>query len=245
VDHGVIALRAPLPRLAFNGEEIGWRVAGCDEPTPFLAAFYGARALFGRTAGSVASCWALYGAGVRLGDTATVILGRSGVGKTTLVVTLLARGARFYSDECVFIDKTDGFVDGLPRALMIRERALALLAGIPGVASACRRAPSQPVSESRLWYAVEPDEIFGADQHAESAPLGDLIVLDDDRSSAPSISRMPPSLAAAELARRCHAKPSGLDAFAKLARQLRSVRCHRLRLGDPAATANLIYDACR
>jgi hypothetical protein len=244
IDRGEILLRGHSARLLFNGNELAWPIVAPEEQTPFIGAFYGSRDLFQLVAGRVTSCWTLYGAAVQLGTRTIVIVGPSGIGKTCLVLALMARGARLSSDECVFIDKADGSVDGLRRALMIRESALGLLSWIPGVARACRRAPFHPTPAGRLWYAVDPAEIFGAELHPRTSPLSDVIVLDEDRSSSPAMSRIAPSIAAAELARRCHAKPSGVRALAEMSRRLSAVQCRRLRLGPPVSTADLVYQRC-
>jgi hypothetical protein len=244
IDRGQIFVRGHAPRLLFNGNEIAWPLEASEERTRFIAVFYGSREFFRLVAGRVESCWALYGAAVQLGPTAVAIVGRSGIGKTSLVLALMARGARLYSDECVFIDKADGSVDGLRRALMIRESALGLLSWIPGIADACRRAPFHPTPTGRLWYAIEPGMIFGTGLHARSSRLSGVVVLDDDRSTVPTMYRIAPSVAAAELARRCHAKPSGIRALAEISRHLSAVRCYRLRLGSPASTADLVYRRC-
>ncbi|MFN2462088.1 MAG: hypothetical protein ABR591_15650 [Candidatus Velthaea sp.] len=62
---------------------------------------------------------------------AIVVVGRSGVGKTTLVLQLVARGARLYSDECLFVEKETMLVTGLPCSHMIREPSLKLAAWPP------------------------------------------------------------------------------------------------------------------
>jgi hypothetical protein len=243
-DRGEIMLRGHSPRLLFNGKELAWPMEASEERTLFTGAFYGSRDLFQLVAARVTSCWTFYGAAVQLGTRTIAIVGRSGIGKTCLVLALMARGARLHSDECVFIDKLNGSVDGLRRALMIREPALRLLAWIPGVVRACRQAPFHPTPAGRLWYAIEPAEIFGADLDAQPSPLSDVVVLDEDRTSSPAVSRIASSIAAAELARRCHVKPSGIRALAELSQRLSNVQCHRLRLGPPDSTADLVCERC-
>ena len=245
VDRGEILVHGQSSRLLFNGEAFAWPQDSQRDTSAFVYAFYGSRQLFGLVAGSIASCWAFYGAAVQFGTGAIALVGRSGIGKTTLVLELMARGAALYSDECVFLEKTDGMVDGLPRALMIRESSLEQLASIPGVAAACRRSPFHVTEErGRLWYAIDPTEIFDAVPVARPSPLRAFVVLDDERSDVASLSSLSPSVAAAELARRCHGASNGIAGLAIVARRLSTIPCYRLRLGTPRGTADLLEQRC-
>lgn len=65
--------------------------------------------------------FALHAAGVVATEAtrATLIIGPSGAGKTTLTRELVNRGFSLLSDEAVFVSFTDGTVTGFPRALGI------------------------------------------------------------------------------------------------------------------------------
>src|SRR6202007_961748 len=84
IDRGAIMLRGHSPRLLFNGKECSWPDEASEGRTSFITAFYGCRELFQLAARRVASCWTFYGAAVQLGTRAVAIVGRSGIGKTTL-----------------------------------------------------------------------------------------------------------------------------------------------------------------
>jgi len=55
----------------------------------------------------------LHASGVVVGDGAIVIIGRSGAGKSTLAASLARAGARFLSDDSVFVDGATGHLLGM------------------------------------------------------------------------------------------------------------------------------------
>jgi len=232
------------PQLFFNNDTVVWPAEAEGGASAFLAAFYGTREITNLAAARTTSGWALYGAAVRIGGGAVVLTGRSGIGKTALLLALVAAGAAAYGDECVFIDRAGSTVDGLRRAFMIREPLVELMNSLPGLRSACRRSPSLGRATTRLWYAVEPNDIFGADVQAQPAPLRAIVTLDDERGESPLLEPASRSLAMAEFARRSHAKPRSLGDVAAAFEALGNVACYRLRVGEPAASAALIREVC-
>ncbi|GAC1408450.1 MAG: hypothetical protein NVSMB64_16720 [Candidatus Velthaea sp.] len=240
LDSGAIVTSDDGFRLIFDGREQPWPIERPARDAWFRAAFYGSRELFRLSAARLESCWPLYGAGIALGSKAVVVLGPSGAGKTTLALALLARGARFYGDECIFIDRASGIVDGLARSLMIRERSLGLLSSVRGLRSACERNPFQGQAPTRVWYAIDPDEVFSRAVSAAPSPLAAVLILEDRTSDQPMMTLLPNSMAAVLVSRHSHVKAVTLGEIAKAGKPLSGVACYRLRPGTPADTAALV-----
>jgi hypothetical protein len=226
-------------RLIFDGQEQPWPIPRPAPGDAFLAAFYGSRELFRLCAQRIESCWPVYGAAVEFGQRAVLLLGASGIGKTTLALALVQRGALLYGDECIFINKSTAEADGLARALMIRESALGPLSFLTGLRSACGAAPFHTNGEARLWYAVDPNRIFNRDVSAAPARLGAVIVL-GERAAAPAITPLPNSVGALMITQRSHVKASALDELASTHRALERVACYRVSAATPDDTAALV-----
>ena len=69
----------------------------------------------------------LHAGAVVFRDTMFIFPGPSGVGKTTLTATLVARGGIYLSDELVFVDKRSQLSSGLTRPLNIKFHGLAAI----------------------------------------------------------------------------------------------------------------------
>ena len=240
IDRGKIVTFDHGFRIIFDGEDRAWPVPMPEPGESFLAAFYGSRELFRLSASRVESCWPVYGVAIALGQQAVLVLGPSGAGKTTLALALVALGAQLYGDECIFIDKRNGIVGGLARSLMIREPALDLLSFISGIRPACARSPFESLERGRLWYAVDPNEIYGRDVAAAPLTLGAVLLLENEKSDKPEMTALPKSIAAMMVAQRSHVKATALDDLARAARVLSGVACYRVHQGTPADTAALV-----
>lgn len=241
-DRGTILTHGKAPLLVFNGEERPWPadLGRCRDS--MRAAYYGSRELFRLSVSRLDSCWPIYGAAVAVDQQAVIILGPSGVGKTTLALALVAQGARFYGDECVFVDGCSLDVDGLARSLMIREPALDVLSSIGGLRHACNRSSFDVQPAGRLWYAVEPDEIFGRAVRAGPMKLGAVLVLDEPKRHDAAITRLPNSMASLFIARNGYIKAAALKDITAGSRALADVVCYRVQ-GMPEEAARLIVSA--
>ncbi|MBV8164373.1 MAG: hypothetical protein JOZ91_08890, partial [Candidatus Eremiobacteraeota bacterium] len=115
IDCGEILAHNGQAWLTFNGEPLPFP----DElpKTYFRRAFYGSSKLMRASFRKNADWHSLYAAALRIDGKAVIILAQSGIGKTTLALELMARGAGFLSDEFVFVRKADSLVRGLPRAM--------------------------------------------------------------------------------------------------------------------------------
>ena len=103
-DRGGIFCDSPAPRVTFNDQIVEF-ANSLVLRTPFQAAFHGSSKLFRLSLRSVPEWLSLYGAALSVDGRAILISARSGTGKTTLALELMARGARFLTDEYVCVRK--------------------------------------------------------------------------------------------------------------------------------------------
>ena len=171
---------------------------------------------------------------------AIVLAGPSGAGKSTLALALLRLGAQFASDELALVAPDDRTVLPFPRAIHVRPATLDLVPGLAWL----RAEPSFDFGGGAEW-AVEPDRIgdaLGA-RAAEPAPVALVVLLEpgpDDRPDPVAID-VQAGVAAMELLRG--APTAAFDFRATLHRVASfagSVRCVRVRPGNPEATAAAI-----
>lgn len=108
------ALREPQPTLYRNDEL--WLSAASD--SELLSLLEGE--LYRDIVRDAERAPLLHASAVSQGGSALVLAGRSGVGKSTLALALLQRGARYLSEEWVAFD-ADGRVRGVPRPLHFDE----------------------------------------------------------------------------------------------------------------------------
>lgn len=222
--------------LQFNGRPVDFP----DETpsTNFRLAFYGSSKLI-RLSFRRNTAWrSLYGAALRLGDRAILISAQSGIGKTTLALELLARGARFYSDEFAFIRKADRFVSGLSRALLIRERTLSIFDD-PRLRRVCETSTPRTQHGDRVWDNIDPGDVFGDGVFATPAPLGAAFML--ERGSAHTVSeQISPAVAAVDFTKRLNASAEGFERFVDTTEMLAGVPCHRIVASTPQRAADAI-----
>jgi len=237
VDRGQILAHNGAHWLLFNGEPLS--DVGERPSTNFRLAFYGSskllRASFRRN-----EAWnSLYGAALRIGDRAVVISAQSGIGKTTLSLELMARGAGFLSDEFVFIRKHDRMVAGLIRGMLIRERSLAVC-GDPRLQAICARLVPRVPHGDRVWDDVDPGDVFGEQVLAQPAKLAALIMLERQGSEVTATAQVPSALAAVDLCKRVNSGGPAFDRLADAALMLSGIPCYRLSASSPKAAADAI-----
>ncbi|HEY0413063.1 MAG TPA: HprK-related kinase A [Allosphingosinicella sp.] len=128
----------------------------------------------------------LHASAVERDGRALVMTGSSGAGKSTLAALLGERGWRFMGDEFALVDLADGRLHPFPRAVSLKNEALALFAGVdparlgPVLAGTPKgtirhlRPPSEAVA--RMAEPAIPALIlfprFGADLPPEIRPVG-------------------------------------------------------------------------
>ncbi len=235
-DRGLILAHNGADWLYFNDRAVEF---GEEKPaTNFRLAFYGASKLIRLSFRQNAAWRSLYAAAVRVGDRAILISAQSGIGKTTLALELLRRGAGLYSDEFAFVRRADGFVWGLPRALMIRERTIAIF-GDTRLRDACEASTPRTQHGDRVWDNIDAGDVFGEDVFAKPAPLAAAFML--ERAEGPARSdAVTPALAAVEFTKRLNADAEGFPRFVDTTEMLSSVPCYRIVAHTPGAAADII-----
>ncbi len=129
---------------------------------------------------------------------AIVIAGRSGQGKTTLVLGLVRAGLGLLSDELALFDPADGVIRPYRRAVHVRPSTLGLLPQLGALGS----RPLEQLAGGEEWTVSQVDvvDLLGGGL-AEAAPLGAVVLLDGtpDPAAEPRIVELAPAIAAIEL----------------------------------------------
>lgn len=183
---------------------------------------------------------AIHAGAVAVDGRAIILAGRSGGGKTTLVLGLLRNGAGLLTDELALVAPEDRTILPYPRGLHVRPSTLDLVPELGFLAA----LPRHELGGGSEW-AVGPDALARAFGTAVAAPtpLGAVILLDGapDPGQPPSISAVPPAIATMELLR---GTPAAARDFAgtleRIPRIVAEVPCARLRAGELRATADAV-----
>ena len=235
-DSGAILAGNGETWLEFNGQPV--EQTGDKPTTNFRLAFYGASKLIRLSFRQNGAWRSLYAAALRLGDRAILVSADSGIGKTTLALELMRRGARLYTDEFAFVRRDDGFVSGLPRALMIRERTLAIF-GDPRLQKVCEASQPRTPHGDRVWDNIDAGDVFGDDVFATPAPLAAAFML--HRADGPPKSEpASPAVAAVDFTQRLNADAAGFARFVDTTEMLARTPCYRVTAQTPAAAADTI-----
>lgn len=237
IDTGRIEGKGVEPWLFFNDEPVEYREAGAD--TAFRKAFYGSGMLFRLCLRRNADWHSLYGAALRLGDRAILISAQSGIGKTSLALELMRRGAKFYSDEFALVHKHDRLVSGLPRTLMIRERTFSVFHD-QRLVNACHASTPRAPYGDRVWDTIDPAAVFGEDIFASPAPLAATVLLERTSSPTPTIERLAAGVAAADLTQRLNSASTGFPRFTDATAIMSGLPCFRIAARSPQAGADII-----
>ncbi|MBC5809713.1 MAG: hypothetical protein GIW95_02490 [Candidatus Eremiobacteraeota bacterium] len=229
--------------LQFNGNplQLDDDVSRSDE----RLAFYGSARAFRESFRANEDWRAFFGAAVNIGGKAVLIAGASGVGKTTLALALLDRGARLYGDEHVLVRRKDKMVAAFPRTMMIREPGLAQIEN-PRIAALCRDDEAGRSSQGwRYWNFVDPLEAYGDDVVAPPATLSGIVVLDpaSERVDAAALAKIHPAAAAGDLSKRLHRDEAGLARLADILELCAGLRAYRMVAGHASRGAELLMRA--
>lgn len=218
-----------------DGRTSRWR----DEDEPLVALF---DAIVGGLIAALAETGILtiHAGVVALEGRALLVAGRSGRGKTTLVLAMLRRGLDLLSDELALLAPDDRTVLPYPRGLHIRPGAVDLFPELGFIADV---SPSE-LGGGSTW-AVGPAALAQAfrTQVAESARLTAIVLLDGDPvgDAAPDLSPVPGAIATMELLRGTPAASWDFDGvLARLPRIVADVPCARLRSGRLDDTVDAI-----
>ncbi len=173
-------------------------------------------------------------------DGALIVAGRSGQGKTTLVLGLLRRGLRLLSDEFAVIEQTRQQILPYPRSLHIRPGTPQLIPELHFL----EQLPQQHLGGGIEW-ALTPQDLERALPRClgRAAPLRYVLLLEGTpcTSDYPALTPIPPALAALELLRNMWAASVDFEGgLSRISQLLNNVPCAHLRVGGLEATLDHI-----
>jgi hypothetical protein len=212
-----------------------------DNDQPLVALFDAI--VVGLIAGlSRAGILAIHAGVVALDGRAILVSGRSGRGKTTLVLGLLRRGLDLLSDELALIAPDDRTVLAYPRALHVRPTALELF---PELGFLAAIEPYELGGGSE--WAVGPDAVHQAlgALVLDMARVSAVVLLDGDpvADAMPEINPVPSAIATMELLRGTPAAAWDFDGvLARLPAIVGDVPCARIRSARLEETVDAVLD---
>jgi hypothetical protein len=235
-DHFARVVQNGATAVVFDGHETATQARNDWE-----AAFYATRDVFALFASLDPGAWAIYGAAVELAGKAVVLLGPSGAGKTILTLHLVARGAQLYGDETFIVDRPGGKVEGMPRHLLLRESSLRFFPN-ERMRKVCQNSPRAVATKhGRLWYAIDPEQLFARDVSAKPARIGAVLLI-ARQSGVTSIEDVHSKAGLMELTRRLYRRPADLAEIAALSECCGDVPTYRVSPDDPAIAARLVCE---
>jgi hypothetical protein len=184
--------------------------------------------------------YAIHAGAVVYKGAALMIAGRSGQGKTTLVLGLVRRGLGLLSDEFAIADSAQQLIQPYRRSLHIRPGTLEL---IPELAFLHDR-PQQRLGGGIEW-SLPPDELVRAlpGGLAAAAPPRYVLLLDGrpQPQADPALVPISAAVATIELLRGTWAASVDFDGgLARIGRLLDGVACARLRAGALEPTLDVL-----
>jgi hypothetical protein len=142
----------------------------------------------------------LHAAALVRGESALLLAGRSGVGKSTLVYAAMRAGMRVLSEDAVFLQQLPGRVWGLPRAIHLKPDAPRFFPELAGL------APRQ-LANGKLKLAV-PLEAGAASPWPAAAHAGICLL---ERGAKAAVERLRPEQVVRALTARME---GGFDLYA-------------------------------
>jgi hypothetical protein len=191
---------------------------------------------------SRAGILAIHAGVVALDGRAILVSGRSGRGKTTLVLALLRRGLDLLSDELALVAPDNRTVLAYPRGLHVRPSALDLF---PELGFLAAIEPYELGGGSE--WAVGPDAIqraFGT-LVPDMARVSAVVLLDGDpvADAMPELSPVPSAIGTMELLRGTPAAAWDFDGvLARLPAIVGDVPCAKIRSARLEATVDAVLE---
>jgi hypothetical protein len=173
---------------------------------------------------------------------AAIVAGRSGRGKTTLVLGLVARGLGLLSDELALVGPQGSEILPYRRSAHVRRGTPELVPALGFL-----HARERPALGGGVEWAVTPAELARvlSGGLAGPAPLAHVLLLDGEPEPrrAPVLTPVPPALAAVELLRGTPSAATDAGrALRRLGRLVEGTACARLGAGALEPTLDAVLD---
>jgi hypothetical protein len=213
-DSAVLTAGSAFPTASFNGVDLPHGSPG-SVPCAWRSYAYLVDQCVWRALARERAWIALYACAVQIDGRAVILVGPSGVGKTTLGFALQRHGARMIGDEMALVRVRDATVDAIDRRFSVRR-------------------PRRTLAVDRRRYGALPLPARLAATFVVSRGEGE-----------PQVAPAAASVMACAIAAYAAQPPSDLEGVARLARILSVGRCFTLRLGDVHASAAAVIESVR
>jgi hypothetical protein len=182
----------------------------------------------------------LHAASGSIGGRRFILMGESGVGKTTLMTRLAREDALLEGDELVALT-TEGFV-ALPRRFHIKDPSLPLL---PWIAAHPDRLPRYDNGDGSFIHAFAPSD-WGYLWHIRNSPLDVVVLLESNHGGQSRFESLPRY----RMVQRAMAEARAIDRrqhgwIGQLCRQFDRAACYRLVVGGLDNAAALLVSNLR
>lgn len=175
----------------------------------------------------------VHGAVVDLGGRRALLVGTSGVGKTTLSLRLLFDGVAVHGDESALV--RDGRVLAVPRPFHLKPgvddvvpEVAQLLAGLPCLDGDPPVRAFDPTTVGIAWTIDE-------------APVDDVVLVETARDEPSALATASATASMPDIVEEVFPNQETRgDVIREVSAVLRTARCHRLRLGDVGEASGLL-----
>jgi HprK-related kinase B len=137
-----------------------------------------------------------HAAGIRLHDNGIALAGFSGMGKSTLALHLVSRGADFVSNDRLILEKSETGIrmHGVAKLPRVNPGTILHNPDLKGLLSDGEYERFSALSQEDIWnlehkYDVPIDRFFGANRFVLSSEMDALVILNWQRNSQPAAMR--------------------------------------------------------
>jgi hypothetical protein len=236
-DRAVVTVAPPPAAATFNGKPLTDSAIAHDPRYPWRAGANLVDQCVWRSLRGDAEWDPVYGCAVRVGNRAVLIVGESGVGKTTLCLALSRLGGAIYGDEMVLVHRRTHMLTAVPRTLTINVGSFALFDD----EAFCRRIRRRAVPVEALANGVSSVDARVLGPVPAPVPLRAVVIVKRGPGEA-RLMPVKPAHAAMMLAPHLAEQPSDLAAVARIAGRLAAVAVFRLTLERPGAAAAALVE---
>jgi hypothetical protein len=235
-DRAVVTVAPPPAAATFNGKPLADPAIVRDARSPWRSGAYLVDQCVWRSLRADPDWDPVYGCAVRVGNRAVLIVGESGVGKTTLCLALSRLGGAIYGDEMVLVHRRTRMVTAIPRALTIHVGSFALFEDD----AFCRRIRRRAVPVEALANGVSSVDARALGPAPAPVALRAVVIV--KRGPESKLVPLKPAHAAMMLAPYLAERPSDLAAVTRIAARLGAVAAFRLTLERPGAGAAALVE---